>query len=600
VTEGACLNATDILDLLPASAEWMVLFRLSAIRPWAQDAQMKEMFFLPQEIDLGSFNHVVLSSRGRYLAPHDGSDLCLLNGSQLQPGSTQQPSFLDRHRRLLETLPSNEPDCLGLGKKPNLPPVLLHVLIKDGYGQARAIFHRQPSQHNYQLLRAVGVEYQGGHSTQSGFVAFFRNRLPTHIHAGSLAGYTRTGNCNQFFLNHGEIDASLESGLNKASESRITWGRETGLAAAGRLGSLARQVCLAMTCQPPPPQKRFGYGDLVPLGFLLKALNQSVKNTLARPTTQVREMLLAGRQGALWPFHKGRLVTATDSVLILQALPDREGVEALEQFSAGRGQYCPQLWSQTKQPNRMVITEANVHWCQPDFATTCLVRSLRAEVGLSRLTPLQYLEDHFETRSGLYFANPYLTDWALANAIRADAEAVSLKRRVLQEILAGINDDYSFGTYDVALSTSLAILALAALGCHGRLLRLAQLRLLDMMDPVAGMWPECTPFYSTFRSTACTESTIPSAMIGGARSSQILKVRGSPHEMSLYIDTHRMVATAVAVLALGEQCDPSVRDTELQKAAVHPRYKCPSHAEYIAEFALPPYLEARETRSCVA
>jgi hypothetical protein len=83
-------------------------------------------------------------------------------------------------------------------------------------------------------------------------------------------------------------------------------------------------------------------------------------------------------------------------------------------------------------------------------------------------------------------------------------------------------------------------------------------------------------------------------------SSQILNVSGSLHEMSLYIDTYRIVATAVAVLALGEQCDPSVRDIELQNAAVHPRYKCRSHAEYIAEFALPPYIEAREPRTCVA
>lgn len=562
---------------------------------------MKAMFFLPEQIDLGLFSHVVLTSNGRYLAPQDGSNLCLLHGGQLQPGSTQDLSLLDRYCCLLEALPAHEPDCLGLGKKPDLPPVLLHVVVKDGYGQAQAIFHRKPSQHNYELLRAVGIEYQGGYSAKSGFVAFFRNRLPTHLHAGSLAGYTRTGNCNQFFLNHGEIDPSLESGLIQASKSRTTWGRETGLGAAGRLGSLARQVCLAMTCQPPPPQKRFGYGDLVPLGFLLKALNQSSKDTLARPTAQVREMLLVSRQGALWPFHSRRLVTATDSVLILQALPDREGVEALERFSDGHGQYCPQLWSQTKQPDRMVISEANAHWCQPDFATTCLVRNLRAEVGLSRVTPLQYLEDRFETRSGLYFANPYLTDWALANAMRKDPDAAFLTNRLLREILAGMNDDYSFGTYDVALSTSFAILALAALGCCGRLLRLAQLRLLDMIDPVAGVWPECIPFYSTLLSPGRLESNTSSAVDSAGRSSQILNIGGSRHELSLYIDTHRIIATAVAVLALNEQCDPSVRDLELRNvAAVHLRYQCQSHAQYIAEFALPPYVEARERRSCVA
>lgn len=595
------MNSTDILASLPASLEWMVFFRLSAIQPWAHETQMKAMFFLPEQIDLEPFSHVVLSSQGRYLAPRDGSSLCLVDNVSLQPGSHQEGSLLDRYRSLLETLPADEPDCLGLGRKTSLPPVVLHVVIKDGYGEATAIFDRKPSQDHYELLKAVGVEYRGGYAAGSAFVALFRNRLPIHIHAGALAGYSRTGNCNEFFLNHGEIDRNLEAGLIKASEGMTTWGRETGLCAAGRLASLVRQTCLAMTCQPPPPQKRFGYGDLVPLGFLLKALNQSSRETLVRPRAQLRERLLAGREGLLWPFHSRRLVTATDSVLILQALPDRDGVEALERFSTGRGQYCPQLWSQTKQPDRMVITEANAHWCQPDFATTCLVRSLRAEVGLSQVTPLEYLEDHFETRSGLYFANPYLTDWALASALQGDSDAIELKSRLLQQIVAGMKDDHSFGAYDVALSTSFAILALAALGCRGRLLRLAQLRLLEMMDTAVGMWPECIPFYSTFFSPGYSQADTPSTANGQWRSSQILNVNGFRHEVSLYIDSHRIIATAVAVLALNEPCDPTLRDIELRNATeVHPRYKCRDHSEYVAEFALPPYLEERQPRSWVA
>ena len=52
------MNAKDILGLLPDSLEWMVLFNLSALRPWAQDAQMKAMFFLPEQIDLAPLTHV--------------------------------------------------------------------------------------------------------------------------------------------------------------------------------------------------------------------------------------------------------------------------------------------------------------------------------------------------------------------------------------------------------------------------------------------------------------------------------------------------------------------------------------------------------------
>jgi hypothetical protein len=595
------LNAREILDLLPASVDWMVFFKLSAIRPWAQDAQMKAMFFLPEQVDLATFTHIALSSQGRYLVPQDGPSLYLVDNGQAQAKSHSGTSLLQRYHRLLETLPAEEPDCLGLGKKPDLPPVILHIAIRDGDGHAHAIFHRKPSGADFELLKAVGVEYQGGYSAGSDFVASFRNRLPVHLHSGSLAGYSRTGNCNLFFLNHGEIDRHLAAGLIQASDNRTAWGRETGLAALGRLGSLARQKCLAMTCQPPPPENRFGYGDLVPLGFLLKALNQSSKDTLAEPTAQVREVLLAGRRHELWSFHSGRLVTATDSALILQALPDREGVEALERFSDGEGQYYPQLWSQTKQPDRMVISDCNAHWCQPDFATTCLVRSLRAEAGLPQVTPLRHLENRFETRSGLYFANPYLTDWALANAIRNETDAAELKERLLREILSGMNDDHSFGAYDLALSTSFAILALAALGCRGRLLRLAQLQLLSMMDQTVGTWPECTPFYSTFLTSEHPENRASSAGDGFARLSQILNVGESRHELSLYIDTHRMIATAVAVLALGEQCDPGVRDLELRDAAgLHPRYTCRSHAQYIRDFALPPYVEVPQARSCIA
>jgi hypothetical protein len=595
------LNAREILDLLPASVDWMVFFKLSAIRPWAQDAQMKAMFFLPEQLDLAPFTHIALSSQGRYLAPENGPNLYLVNNGQAQATKHDGPSLFHQYHQLLEALPAEEPDCLGLGKKPDLPPVILHITIKDGDGHARAIFHRKPSGADFELLKAVGVEYQGGYSAGSDFVASFRNRLPVHLHSGSLAGYSRTGNCNLFFLNHGEIDRNLAAGLIQASDIRTAWGRETGLAALGRLGSLARQACLAMTCQPPPPQNRFGYGDLVPLGFLLKALNQSSKDTLAEPTAQVREILLAGRQHELWSFHSGRLVTATDSALILQALPDREGVEALERFSDGEGHYYPQLWSQTKQPDRMVISDCNAHWCQPDFATTCLVRGLRAEVGLPQLTPLRYLENRFETRSGLYFANPYLTDWALANAIRNDTDAAELKERLMREILGGMNGDHSFGAYDLALSTSFAILALAALGCRGRLLRLAQLQLLSMMDQTVGTWPECIPFYSTFLTPEHAENRASSAGDGFELPSQILNFGQSRHELSLYIDAHRMIATAVAVLALGERCDPDVRDLGLRDAAgLHPRYTCQSHAQYIRDFALSPYVEVSMAGAFVA
>jgi len=78
------MSATDILRSLPASLDWMVLFRLSAIRRWAQDAYMKAMFFLPEQIDLGPFSYVVRTSPGRYLVPQDGSNLPLATNAPMQ------------------------------------------------------------------------------------------------------------------------------------------------------------------------------------------------------------------------------------------------------------------------------------------------------------------------------------------------------------------------------------------------------------------------------------------------------------------------------------------------------------------------------------
>src|SRR6185437_1801638 len=140
----------------------------------------------------------------------------------------------------------------------------------------------------------------------------------------------------------------------------------------------------------------------------------------------------------------------------------------------------------------------------------------------------------------LYFANPYLTDWAFAEAIRFDASADELKARLLDELLASSNEDFSFGQYDVPLSTSLAILTMGALGSRGRTMRMAQLRLLEMIES-SGTWPESTPFYST----CLLKAPVPP-------SSQLIEVNGSSYELSLYRDKHRMIGTALAAEALAE------------------------------------------------
>lgn len=370
-----------------------------------------------------------------------------------------------------------------------------------------------------------------------------------------------------------------------------------------------------MTCQPPLPESPFPYGDLVPLGFVARALRHT-KESSPSPTPndtltayqRLESFLLSQQRDNLWAFHRDRLITATDSALVLQGLSQLDlpdSIEALEQFADGCGGYYPQLWSTEKQPNRMVFDEQCHHWCQPDFATTCAIAALRKELGLTPKTSTHYLATHINHRSGLYFANPYLVDWFLARALPNDLSAAPLRQQLLTEVLASMNFDYSFGHYDVALSTALAILSLTELGWRDRTIKLSQLALLNYRDE-QGLYPTATPFYSslcidrTLSSKELTSRLIQEGMAVKASSTpqkQIRKIRDEYHAISLYKDTYCLITTALATLALSENCmEKKIEDGEdvlkdgsaksvLAKA--HPRYECYNLCDYITNFALP-------------
>ena len=171
-------------------------------------------------------------------------------------------------------------------------------------------------------------------------------------------------------------------------------------------------------------------------------------------------------------------MSATATALVLHGLYDPEGVEELEAFADGGEDTIP-----TSRPTRGSRGDrGDEHRGQPDYATTCLIRALRRDAGLDAKTSVEHLESGFRSRSGRYFANPYLVDWALARALEGDESAQDLRDRLADEILASMNDDRSFGLFDVPMSSAFAILSLAALGRHDRTLLLAQLRLMDFME----------------------------------------------------------------------------------------------------------------------
>lgn len=579
------LQTDQLLRQLPARLEWVVFFRLAAILPIFDAATIRAMYFLAPDQVLADFSHVVLTSEGRYLAPAGAGPLVAANG-QGPLALGDEAHMLQAHGAGLARWPLAEADCIGIGRR-NGQPALLFVRIADGVGQAEALLAVAPPSHCYDMLPAIGVDHLGTEAVAGGWLARFRNRLPLHVKAGLLGGFARTHNCNIFFMDQAVVTPEIAGGLQSAFDDRLRWAR-------GATGDLVRQQAArcadrppAMTCRPPAPAQPFAYGDLVPLGLLLRGLralppapDAALFAQLAhgRAVDRLESLLMQRRIGELWPFHTARLPTATDSCLVMLGLPTPGAVAALARFTDGKGGVLPQLAAGQADTMHMEAAPCNAHWRQADFATTCLAAALRAAAAQPALTPADWFGQRFASRSGLYFAHPFLVDWCLAMAIREREDLAALRAPLQAELLAAANADGSFGRWDPVLGTTLAILALDALGERGPALRLAQTRLINMLED--GDLPATTPFYST-------------ELVEGTPAGATIDVEGQPHALSLYEDAHRIFLMGAVAVALAVQAQPRGDAPAAAAAeAPHPRYRCASAADYIARFALPPYQRA--------
>lgn len=581
------MHTLEVLRALPARLQWLVFFRLDAIARFAEPDVIKRMFFLRSDTELSHYSHVVLTSEGRYLCQAHGAHLHAAGDEATPLKQEREPSMLDRYTDQLRGLPLEDADCIGIGHSPGSQPAFLHVTLGATAGEAIALLCQEPTQRHYELLPVIGVEYLGGEMTPAGYTARFRNRLATHIKAGMLSGFTRTENCNLFFIEHAEINESLAQGLQSAFSDRLASGRQIIKTFLHKLAVKAMASPLAMTCVPPSPESPFPYGDLVPLGFLARGIRAITQSQPAPALLlQVHEDLAIkklirfvndAKSDGLWAFHRGRLVTATDSALVLLGVLQTVPCEALEAYADGQGAYFPQLSAEEDVYGKMESDFSNAHWRQADFATTCLIRGLRTESQLPTKTPPSVIAAGFDRRSGLFFANPYLVDWCTALALKDDAALSHLRDRLLEEVLSSANPDGSYGQYDVGLSTGLAILCMDSLGYRGPALRLAQIRLLNLLD--AGPWPISTPFYSTFLqpndSTPTTEH---------------VHCQGTVHALSLYRDGYRIVFSGVTGMALAINSAVEGADGPVARATPHPRYRCSDLVDYVARFALPPYI----------
>jgi hypothetical protein len=128
-------------------------------------------------------------------------------------------------------------------------------------------------------------------------------------------------------------------------------------------------------------------------------------------------------------------------------------------------------------------------------------------------------------------------------------------------------------------------------------MRASQLRLLDFLDS-AGSFPASIPFYSSLRLDASEQSDFKLKMMqlnlfaDPRKRSQIQQIGEEYHSISLYVDNHKMISTALAVSALNTPCHVETYDIDrLPPVNAHPRYRCRDQISYIAKFALRPYVE---------
>lgn len=78
----------------------------------------------------------------------------------------------------------------------------------------------------------------------------------------------------------------------------------------------------------------------------------------------------------------------------------------------------------------------------------------------------------------------------------------------------------------------------------------------------------------------------------GEKRGQLLWLGGEVYAVPLYADGHHMISSALAVLSLTQPDPPAERDVPpmQRRENCHPRYRCADHMEYIAGYALPPYV----------
>jgi hypothetical protein len=556
-----------ILSTLPASLDWAVAFDAAVLRRVLDAADLDAMLRPQPGIAINETALVALTSAGSHFESSNPRPV---------PGS-----ILNRFAAELDLVPSGSSICVGVGGEGDDK-----VLVQVAGEEAVAVWRHPPEPRGWGLLPAVGVQPSSVATVGEHTVVRFSFDLGMHLRAAKAAAFARTDGCIRYFLGGGRVEGTLALNLLGDADTRLGNVRRRTIA---RLAEQVVRFCdegLAMQCRPGGGKAPHPLGNTVPLGLALYALRAfPTSDDALRAATRAADCLAARRQDRLWAFQAGDLVTALDSALVLLGVEDLIGVRELETFRSPHGGYRAQRCG--RGPGAMPVSDRNRHWCEPDVPTTALVQALRVRHGLPATVDPTWLLSRSARRDGLFFANPYLADWAYALGLPIGASRA--RRRLQDEVLASASADRSFGAFDRVLSTASAVLCVSATGCDRRTLRPFQLRLLELLDEDGETSPS-TPFYSAL---AIDGRLPPRALLEEMRRQpdwQVVTARGRWFRVTLYEDATGMVTTALAGLALcadGERRPPEHGATRCAS-----RYRATDLLDYIEHFALPPYLEA--------
>lgn len=340
----------------------------------------------------------------------------------------------------------------------------------------------------------------------------------------------------------------------------------------------------------------YDYGDLVPLGFLNLAWNSIPENF--RPASwestskEITQIFYAHQTNGLWAFNQGDLITAVDSAFILRSLDDPKAVALLEQFSDKKGSYYPQLFTSGREKDKMTIDPRTRHWCQADYSLFLQVYALRLRAGLPVNNEHEIIRNGFKNGSGLYLANPFFTDWLLADVIQLDPRLNDLKPLLFEAVNNSLKDEDYRNFYDSYLSTALALSTLNRLNVWSVESEKAMEFLMNSLDDLENI-PACVPFYSTMNfNWKPTDFWELMSLKMEDKKGLLAEINGAQHRITLYQDRHHVIRMSLALLAINQRMtsNPTLVQTKVNSTHKSTQYTYSRHSDFITNFALPPYL----------